>query len=171
MRASRQSRSSLSLETLRTTFSGKCSSTSEQRTPSTRWRARASRRLRDLHLGQLRHEEEKKWPIVSPRRILEAWAARVEKGLVKARSFQVDTTIDGEDVDPDLYGDDLYIDIEEKYGTDLDVMCDVDSPHPNKYNNYGSSEFWGRAVPSSASFATWAPSCRASPSPTAACAH
>eukprot|EP00741_Cyanophora_paradoxa_P007956 tig00000133_g7696.t1 len=125
-----------------------------------------SRRLRDLvrghgtwsslslpwpyfrkHLGQLRHEEEKKWPIVSPRRILEAWAARVEKGLVKARSFQVDTTIDGEDVDPDLYGDDLYIDIEEKYGTDLDVMCDVDSPHPNKYNNYGSSEFWGRAVP------------------------
>eukprot|EP00741_Cyanophora_paradoxa_P013428 tig00020685_g12966.t1 len=70
--------------------------------------AGVSRRLRDLvrkhgtwqslaltwpyfrkHLADLRHEDEKKWPIADPKRILRAWAARIEHGAVKARRARV----------------------------------------------------------------------------------
>eukprot|EP00741_Cyanophora_paradoxa_P023352 tig00000254_g22558.t1 len=133
--------------------------------------AGASRRLRDLvyghgtwsslslpwpyfrkHLASLRHVEEKKWPIVSPQRILEAWAARVEKGGVKARSFQLDTTIDWDDVDRDRYvlwlgGHGGALEERYTYGAHLDAMCDVETPHRYPQCNYGGSEFWGRVFP------------------------
>eukprot|EP00741_Cyanophora_paradoxa_P021601 tig00021366_g20850.t1 len=113
--------------------------------------AGACRRLRDLvrghgtwqslalewpylrkHMEDFRDDEEEKWPIVDPKRILKAWAARVEKGVVKAREFVLDTAIEMTDA---VYDDfDRY---STEYGNEMDSVGDPAS----------CAKFWGFSVP------------------------
>eukprot|EP00741_Cyanophora_paradoxa_P025052 tig00000339_g24183.t1 len=96
------------------------------------------------HVAHLRHEDEKKWPVVDPKRILKAWAARVERGIVKAREFCLDTIIwepaaesdrDTDSMDDMDSDDDSEFD--QTYGVEMDLMGTPDA----------RAKFWGRSVP------------------------